>query len=382
MSKRIFMWKNYPMGLYKAFELFGIETYPASGEYEKKDEKRLCWIKEHKKDIDYIFSFDFDVNLAKTCSEAKILYISWSVDSPHLSLYNDVAKYETNRMFIFDRQEFCTLKSLGLENIYYLPLATDVESLHQNSLLDHEKRWYYTQDVAFMGNLYDRSPHNMYDSINYMPDYLQGYIDALFAAQYDLWGMDIFKSQVVTNICDELKKYIKLDMKNKYADSFYQVFIDQLLSMKLAQLERKTMCDSLSKRYDFTLYSGSDTSYNPQIRNRGYINYLKDMPYMFRNTKININLNLHCISSGIPLRVLDILACQGFCLTNYQEEIAEYFDVGKELVIYEDFDDMCDKIDYYITHEDERKKIASKGYEKVREVFSYENAVKAMIECI
>lgn len=69
------------------------------------------------------------------------------------------------------------------------------------------------------------------------------------------------------------------------------------------------------------------------------------------------------------------MACGGFLLTNYQDEIAEYFVNGEELVIYSDLDDMCEKIKYYLEHDEERERIAKAGQAKVRELFSYDNRI-------
>lgn len=54
----------------------------------------------------------------------------------------------------------------------------------------------------------------------------------------------------------------------------------------------------------------------------------------------------------------------GFVLTNYQEEILDYFEDGKDLIIYENIADLKNKIGYYLAHEEERKQIAQKGYKK------------------
>lgn len=67
------------------------------------------------------------------------------------------------------------------------------------------------------------------------------------------------------------------------------------------------------------------------VNNRGYIDYYSQMPKAFYNAKINLNISLKIIQSGIPLRVLDVLACKGFLITNYQAEIMEYFTPGKIL---------------------------------------------------
>jgi spore maturation protein CgeB len=68
---------------------------------------------------------------------------------------------------------------------------------------------------------------------------------------------------------------------------------------------------------------------------------------------------------------MDIMGAGGFLLSNYQQELAEYFEVGKELVLYDSREDLMQKIDYYLCHEEERQEIARCGQRKIEENFSY-----------
>jgi spore maturation protein CgeB len=75
-----------------------------------------------------------------------------------------------------------------------------------------------------------------------------------------------------------------------------------------------------------------------------------------------------------------VLACGGFLITNYQPEIAEYFENGRELVIYEDYIDLVQKVKYYLAHDEERREIAKNGQQAVRERFNYDDRVKVMFK--
>ncbi|MBC5712643.1 glycosyltransferase family 1 protein [Roseburia sp. BX1005] len=96
------------------------------------------------------------------------------------------------------------------------------------------------------------------------------------------------------------------------------------------------------------------------------------MPCVFHLSKINLNISLRSITSGIPLRCLDILGTNGFPLTNYQPELAEFFIPDEDFVMYESEDDFLQKIEYYLSHEAERKEISYNGWKKVNQNFSYE----------
>ena len=103
------------------------------------------------------------------------------------------------------------------------------------------------------------------------------------------------------------------------------------------------------------------------------------MPHVFRNSKINLNITLRSIRTGIPLRALDIMGCGGFLLSNYQEELKEFFSEDKELVMFYSLEDCLEKIDYYLDHEDERKHIATAGRKAVEEKFSYKDQLVKLL---
>lgn len=69
-------------------------------------------------------------------------------------------------------------------------------------------------------------------------------------------------------------------------------------------------------------------------------------------------------------------------MSNFQPELAEYFENGKEMLIYESPEDALAKADYYLDpkHEEERKKIALNGYEKVKRDFNYRKMMGFILE--
>ena len=116
--------------------------------------------------------------------------------------------------------------------------------------------------------------------------------------------------------------------------------------------------------------------------NMGPVRYWDESPVVFYNSRINLNFTIRNIRSGIPLRVWDILAAGGFCITNFQPELVMYFKNGEELVWFEDEADLVKKVGYYLSHEDERKRIALNGQKKVRELHNYDVRLRAIEEAI
>ena len=71
---------------------------------------------------------------------------------------------------------------------------------------------------------------------------------------------------------------------------------------------------------------------------------------------------------------------RGFLLTNYQEDMLEYFEPGIDFVYYDSYEDLMKKADYYLNHEEERQQIAKNGYEKIKNSHTYRHRLDAMME--
>lgn len=384
--KRVLFECKCVWGVQNAWEQFGYECLESPIELSKQSVKKICDIIEYymnEEDTLCVFSFDFSPAIAMACQKHKIVYISWVLDCPHVSLWSKSAEYEGNRIFVFDYVQYRMVLERGLEHVYYLPLCADLDSFEQCIARDQEKqKERYYADVSFVGNLYNDEKHNLFDKISYLPDDVNGYLDALMDIQRKMWGVDLLYDAINGSINSKLKEYVQIGESEDFVEGTFEVMFANILGQKLAQLERMEVCSYLAQNYDFHLYTGSDTSYDPAVRNCGHADYLKEMPLIFNYSKINLHITLRSITSGMSLRVLDVLACGGFLLTNYQPEIAEYFIDGEELVMYHSFEDMYEKIDYYLEHEDERKQIARAGYKKVKECFNYIKGFGQIVEIL
>lgn len=66
----------------------------------------------------------------------------------------------------------------------------------------------------------------------------------------------------------------------------------------------------------------------------------------------------------ITSRTFHIPACGGFMIHERSEELADYFEEDKEIVCYSSNEELSLKCKYYLENENERLKIAQKGYER------------------
>ncbi|MDH4185750.1 MAG: glycosyltransferase [Nitrospira sp.] len=78
-----------------------------------------------------------------------------------------------------------------------------------------------------------------------------------------------------------------------------------------------------------------------------------------------------CYSEQIKGRNFEVPGCGGFVLTGRAENLEQYYENGKEVVIFDDRNDLIEKIRYYLRHESERAAIARAGYDRTLREHTY-----------
>lgn len=408
-------------------------SYDVSPEFERVIEEKI-----RGTHYDMVFTVNYFPLISNVCERTGVKYVSWTCDNPLISMYHESVFHDCNYIFTFDKTNYLEFRGMGVKHIWYLPLAVDTERMdallgapeeaeeardgqtgitpkkagttgavhegmktagtvpeeigaaesvlaeigkagRRKAAQDTEMQK-YRGDVAFVGSLYER---NSYDKIkNRLPEYLRGYFDAVMEAQLNISGANIVEPMLTTNILEQLQEYFQLEKSDGSFSDLGLIFQTTVLGFKIAEIERRRALIELSKHYKVNVYSNSDVSDLLRIQYCGSVDYWSEMPKVFRMSKINLNFTIPNIKSGIPLRIWDVLGCGGFLLTNYQAEIPYYFKEGEDLVCFNGLEDLCEKVGYYLEHEEERKRIAWNGYRKVREKHSYIERIHTILDTV
>lgn len=330
----------------------------------------------------FVFSVNFFPAIAEFCHILKIPYVCWTVDCPVLELFSKSIQYDTNFIFMFDQAQYEYYRWQNLEHIYYLPLAANVKRWDKVRLAKPNslQKASYTDTISFVGSLYtEKSRYNRVEKS--LTDYAKGFCMALMNVQMHLYGCDLLESTLTPAIIEEIKQadpdfYHPMD---SFTDPDGFVVANEYLCFKLAEIERIQTLNQLADYFQVSLYTRSNTDRLRNVQVKGGVKTLTEMPLVFANSSINLNMTMRSIKTGLPLRIYDIMGCGGFLMTNYQAELPEYFEIGKDLEAYGSMDELLDKCNYYLQHEEERARIARSGYEKVKQFHTYEQRVQKMI---
>lgn len=377
MRVLFFQWYSFMnKGIEKALKKLNIEYHVFFWQFDdwEKDEIFLQRFKEELEKENYtaVLSVNYAPLVSEICEQKNVRYLAWIYDSPlHIRDLSSL-KNKCNYLFFFDSGQAEEYKKIGA-NAIHMPLAVDTD-IFWETINSNNKR--YRTDVSLVGKLYQTE---YADYIGCLSEYAKGYLEGIINSQSKIYGGYLIPELITQELLDRINKDYKekkIDFKMGYRE------LEFMLACETTGRERYTALALLSNHFKVDLYSTDEEKNLPNVSFKGYADYYTQMPQIFYGSKINLNISLKTIRTGIPLRVIDIMGCDGFVITNYQEEIAEYFKIDEECVVYDNLEDLYEKTRYYLEHDSVREKIADAGYQRVSRDFTFEDRLQRMFQMI
>jgi len=330
---------------------------------------------------DLAISQNFSSTIAEACHRKHIPYVSWIYDAPQSQAYNKEAVYDECYLFTFDKNQKIRLEKAGVKHVYHQPLAANITMTSALNISDEDIRR-FSSDLSFVGTMYKTTYYN--ELYNGMPLSMRDHFDRVIAENFCLWNGNSIYNQLEPM---EIEAIYRIMNKEGLAESKIplEYLIESLMfPVEISGRERKALLNEASKVCDVAIYTRNPDTFRSELMGRVYppVDGETDLYKVYYSSKINLNVSLHSIESGIPQRVFDIMAVGGFVLSNFQAEIAELFEVDKEIVTYRSIDEYLDKVKYYLLHEEQRIRIGINGYLKVRDNYTYPIILEKMLNLV
>ncbi|MCX4190748.1 CgeB family protein [Methylophaga sp. OBS3] len=110
-----------------------------------------------------------------------------------------------------------------------------------------------------------------------------------------------------------------------------------------------------------------------------------DLYQHMANAKIILNITrapFYAAETGINLRIFEAMAAGCFMLTDYCDEVANIFELGKEIETFNGSDELRDKVQFYLKNDSSRQAIAQRAREKVSKLYTWPVRVNDMLNQI
>ena len=309
--------------------------------------------------------FDAEGRLTELLTEMELPFASWYVDSPKVVLSN----FSNNvsdfcNLFVWDRDYMEDMYDAGYKHVSYLPLAT---------MTDLFKPMKTKKDIGlfFVGSSMNYAVHKNTRSFIYRNDLLK---------MLEMTAKEFLK-QNSRKVEKTIQKLISKGWHYNFED------VDQKEDFKAAVIWRATQIYRLSglkKLAPFYPRIHGDPNWDRFLDNRFRIGreilYYDDMPGYYNRAEIVFNMTSRQMKYAVNQRVFDVPACGSFLLTDFKEQLAEIFDIKKEIVCFKEVEEIPELVKFYLRNPLKRKKIAQLAGKKVRENENYQNRLIKMIK--
>lgn len=122
---------------------------------------------------------------------------------------------------------------------------------------------------------------------------------------------------------------------------------------------------------------------NAWVRPETVVNYYNGSKIILNihrpsDEKYNKNRNV-IIAKSINNRTFDAASCEAFQLIDSKEELVNHFEEGKEIISFQDKNDLLEKIHYYIANGEERKQIAKNARKRVLTSHTFQHRIDHLL---
>ncbi len=156
----------------------------------------------------------------------------------------------------------------------------------------------------------------------------------------------------------------------------------------LLRNERNNKINFLKKN-NINIKVYGDNSHTKFLSQNNYFETIK-------NSKINLNFcslthNPEDIFSkkeeinklkNIPGRIFEILSCKSFLLTENNSSLEYFFEPGKDFEVFNNNDELLDKIKFYLSNKNARDKISKNGFNTFLKKYEYKSYMPKFIDTI
>ncbi|WP_320174217.1 glycosyltransferase [Maridesulfovibrio sp.] len=300
---------------------------------------------------------------------------SWFVDNPLLTLplYQTQAT-ENTTIFTWDADRMDSLREMGFNKIFHLPLGTD-QTRFLPSKGCTESKW--ARDITFVGNSMVHKTAKRMEVAR---------ISGLLAEKY----------QEVAHAFGESNEHSVVNfLENKYPELIpeYEALVIphrklafETLVIWQATLEYRLSC--VKQTLDFNPMIVGDDGWKQLLANESTweyhseLSYYEDLPRFYPCSKINFNCTSQQMKGAVNQRVFDVPACNGFILTDHRYQMERLFEPGKEIAVYNSLEEIPQLIDKYLNDETARKDIVKAARKRILAEHTYDCRIKTLIDCM
>ncbi|PKM82361.1 MAG: hypothetical protein CVU89_04995 [Firmicutes bacterium HGW-Firmicutes-14] len=290
------------------------------------------------------------------------------------TVQQEFTKYPDNYYhFIWDKSFLGTYRQNQIKNSYHIMLAADPANFRPEGSIDNRPIDYNTDhnwDVSFIGGISDFMAMKK-ERMEKQPLRINEFLDRLIMAKIEnpsIPVLDIWKE-----LNNEGFPELVFSWNNPMLKKLYHA-----AHREGSMLIRRVFLDSIQAAVPDVFGAQWE---NPSINFHGRVDYFSELPRIYAESRINLNITSLQLEKALNNRIFDIGAAGGFMLTDYREDLKEVFP-DYEHITYHSIDDLNDKISYFLFRDGERAELARELQKAVLAGHTYTHRVEYIINVL
>ncbi len=316
----------------------------------------------------FTFSINFSPELGAIAGRLGFPYLAWEID-PTASTIPTLLPMDRSKtashVFTWRRKRMQSFARAKYRNIHFLPIAAD-PSLRSPAV----EKVKSPVALAFVGSCMKRQGRK-HRSI--LEELAKPGRNAASDWQRFLEALDQMESRVQQDPCQEdIEDQIRAALDSYGLPDVIELPEGQadvivLAGESLASSKRIAIVQGLVELGMSVFGEEEWRDAVPGLDYRGPLGHGRALSNHYASTAINIDINRLYQPDIVTLRTFEVAACGGFLLTEANTEIAGLFNIGHEIIVYRNLDDLREKILYYQDRPQERAKIAASFHKRFME---------------
>lgn len=343
-------------------------------------------IGEFKPDIVFVIDhFRFEYNLCEKLKQ--LVFIGWVQDpmDPIMSKESP-AKMGARDIIMTHYTTWKDFQNIGYDtrSILDAPIPANPDIYRKYDLTLQEKQK-YSCDICIVCHAADVERY-LQGSIQILPEEHQNQLYEILKGyqKYVLSTGNFFQSE------DECRQFLEGALWQHYRIKFSEIFLNNMAREMFLHYNEVLFREALAEwllaaGYENIKLWGNEWVHIPQFTKyaMGPAENGEILSKIYQSSKIVIGNNFHATASA---RAWESMLSGAFYMSNDIPPDRDSVDIRKimkadeELVIFHDREDFLNKVEYYLTHEEERERMAEIGHKAALERMTYDILMKRVIK--
>ena len=299
--------------------------------------------------------FDSDNALGEILEECEMPTAVWYCDNPMIVLEGGAIPAATmTTCFTWERKYMPWLRSQGAEDLHYLPLGTDfVQRSHGVGPLEYE--------LCFVGDSMGAAVSKYFARLSEEERVLARTLAAQLRGHREY-------------LLDPLRE---LGVQRSEGDGCWNIVAAACWEGTAGY--RRGLLEGLEQDRLSVFGDEHWRDILPEATCGRRVPYGQDLAEVYGSSAVNINATSLQMTTAVNQRVFDVPAAGGFLLTDNQEDVAQHFELSREVMVYRSPEELADLAGYYLKHERERGQIVARARARIEREHRYVHRVERLL---